>query len=111
VSLTSPTNGVTLSSGTDLVISAAASGSYGAVVGVAFFNGDRPLGRATIPPYSLIWSNLSVGTFTLMAQATDEFGGSTISAPVQVTVVDPSGTTGNSSSYTFTTLAGLAGGR
>ncbi|MBK7733416.1 MAG: hypothetical protein IPI37_11795 [Bacteroidales bacterium] len=38
---------------------------------VEFFNGSVKLGELTQPPYSFSWTNVSQGTYTLTAKATD----------------------------------------
>jgi Bacterial Ig domain/NHL repeat/Kelch motif len=106
VNLTSPLSGATFNQGTNLTLTATASDSDGSVTNVSFFSAATLLGNVTSAPYSLIWSNLSVGTYSLTAQATDNQGATTTSAPVQITVLAGAS---NSSAYTFTTLAGLAG--
>ena len=45
----------------------------------------------TTLPFSLVWSNVPAGSYTLTAQATDNLGASAISAPVDIRVKPPPG--------------------
>jgi chitinase len=90
VSLTSPANGATFSAGANITLSANASDSDGTVSKVEFFNGSTSLGVKTATPYSVTWSNVAAGSYTLKAVATDNGGLSTTSSTVSITV-NPAG--------------------
>ena len=85
VSVTSPSNGQTLSA--TVKVTASASDNVG-VVGVQFFGDGMPLGEATTAPYSIFVDTtlLSDGPHMITAVARDAAGNSTTSAPVTVTV-------------------------
>ncbi len=53
---------------------------------VEFFNGANKVGEDTTAPYSLTWSGVAAGTYTVTARATDNLGASTTSAPSTITV-------------------------
>lgn len=86
VSITSPSNGATFTSPASITINANASDSDGSVAKVEFFNGSTKLGEDTSAPYAFSWTNVSAGTYTLTAKATDNAGASATSAAVSVTV-------------------------
>jgi chitinase len=56
------------------------------VTKVEFFNGSTKLGEDTTAPYTLTWSSVGVGTYTLTARATDNVGATTTSGASTVTV-------------------------
>lgn len=65
------------------------------LVQVEFFEGTNRLGFGTFgtdpyrPDFALTWSNVPPGRYTVTARATDSLGGSTLSVPAQITVIDP----------------------
>jgi hypothetical protein len=113
VRITSPAGGATFFAPVNIPLYAFASDADGSVVSVQFFNGSnslgygrslpvvRPLADGTIvlggpvPPiyptnlFFLIWSNAPVGSNVVTAQATDNGGATTVSAPVAITVLVP----------------------
>ncbi|KRC38688.1 MULTISPECIES: glycosyl hydrolase family 18 protein [unclassified Lysobacter] len=90
VSLTSPANGGSYTTGANIAVSANASDSDGSVAQVEFFRGTVSLGVDTSSPYSVTWSNASAGSHAFKAVATDNQGASTTSATSTVTVTAPS---------------------
>ena len=44
------------------------------------------LGIASTSPYSLVWSNVIAGSYSLTAVATDDNGATTVSAPINIVV-------------------------
>jgi outer membrane protein assembly factor BamB len=91
VSLTSPTNGAVFRPGTNINLAATAVDSDGSVARVEFYSGTNLLGSVTNAPYSLVWSNVPVGVYALSARAYDNLGANTLSVPVTVSVLLPSG--------------------
>src|SRR5712692_9541084 len=89
VSIINPTNGATFAAPLTNTIQVTATDSDGSVRRVDFFAGQTPLGTATNPPFSLLVTNLPVGTNTLTAMATDNLGGSASSPGVTIVVVTP----------------------
>ena len=90
-SLTSPANGATFIAGANITLSANASDSDGTISKVEFFNGATSLGAKTSTPYSLTWSNVPAGSYTLKAVVTDNGGLTGTSATVSITVNPSSG--------------------
>jgi hypothetical protein len=90
VSLTAPSSGATAVAPATWTVSANASDSDG-IGQVAFYAGTTLIGTDTTAPYSVTWSSVPAGTYSLTAVATDALGASTTSAPVTVTVTSPSG--------------------
>ena len=86
ISITSPTQGQTVSG--DTTISANASDNVG-VAGVQFkLNGTNLGAEDTTSPYSITWDTTTVsdGSYTLTATARDAAGNNATSTPVTVTV-------------------------
>ena len=88
VNLTSPVNGNTYDGPASIGVAATASDADGSVTQVAFYANGTWLGTDTTAPYSLTWSNVPIGTYTVTAVAIDNAGAST-SAAATVTVVNP----------------------
>ena len=59
---------------------------------VEFFQGSTSLGVDTGSPYSVTWSNVSAGSYSLTAIATDNEGATTTSSAVSITVSGSGGT-------------------
>ena len=89
VSITSPTNGAVFTSGDSITLNATATDSDGTVAAVEFREGANVLGSVSTSPYSFVWTNVVAGSYTLTADATDNLGAKTNSAPVTITVVTP----------------------
>jgi hypothetical protein len=53
---------------------------------VELYNGSTLIATLTTPPFNYTWGNVSAGTYTLTAKATDSDGGTMTSTPVSVTV-------------------------
>lgn len=87
VTLTQPTNGASFTAPATVTLAATGSDADGTVTKVGFFNGSAKLGEDTTAPYSLTWSGVAAGTYTITARATDDLGATTTSAPATITVV------------------------
>jgi subtilisin family serine protease/predicted Rdx family selenoprotein len=87
VSLTSPANGATYTAPATIPLTATANDVDGLVTQVSFYNGPSLIGTTTLPPYTLSWTTVPVGTYSLTAVATDDVGATTASSPVTVSVV------------------------
>src|SRR5262249_47723622 len=57
-----------------------------------FYANSTLLGTSTSAPYGITWSNVSAGTYSLTAVATDNGGAITTSGAVSITVNNPSST-------------------
>ncbi|MEO6453065.1 MAG: Ig-like domain-containing protein, partial [Ginsengibacter sp.] len=89
VSMTFPVNNSSFTSPADIAMKANAADSDGTITKVAFYSGTKLLGVDTTSPYSCTWANIPAGTYTLTAQATDNGGLVTTSAPVTVSATTP----------------------
>ncbi len=86
VSISSPTKNNSYITPATIIIDATASDPDGTVSKVEFFNGSVKIGEKLTPPYSIIWKDVTAGTYTLTATAKDNLNAKTVSAPVTVTV-------------------------
>jgi hypothetical protein len=84
-----PTNGAVINATESIMLEAAAADPDGNLARVEFLDGTNSLGVVSTPPYSLVWSNLTAGTHSLSAVATDDRGGAAASDWIIVTVVAP----------------------
>ncbi len=89
VSLTAPADNATFSAPATITVSANASDSDGTVAKVDFFRGSTLIGTDASSPYSVTWSNVAAGSYSLTAVATDNSGATTTSAPRSITVTAP----------------------
>lgn len=87
VAITSPAAEATFLAPAVINIAAAASDADGTVAKVEFFQGATKLGEDSAPPYTLTWSGVATGDYTLTVKATDDMTATTVSAPVSVHVV------------------------
>src|SRR5260370_40847658 len=94
-SMRAPASGSSFTQGTKVTVSASAtdlgtgSGAASGVASVTFFlDGTKQLATDTTSPYSITWNtnNVTKGTHTLTAVATDAASNSTTSAAVTVTI-------------------------
>lgn len=86
VSLTAPVQGATFTAPATITLTANASDSDGTVAAVDFYAGTALVGSDTTSPYSVGWSSVPAGNYTLTAVARDNNGAKTTSAAVSVTV-------------------------
>ena len=89
VSLTSPASGATFTSPASVAISASAYDGDGTIRTVQFYADGTLVGTRSANPYSVTWSGVAAGTYTLTAVATDDDGAATTSAGVSITVKAP----------------------
>ena len=82
VALTSPADGTVVIAGSTLTLTASATPVVGTISQVQFYAGTQLLATVTDASFSYQWSNISAGTYTLTAQATDSYQGVTTSAPI-----------------------------
>jgi phosphatidylserine/phosphatidylglycerophosphate/cardiolipin synthase-like enzyme/regulation of enolase protein 1 (concanavalin A-like superfamily) len=90
VSITSPANNATFTPLATIPISANAADSDGTVAQVAFYANSTLIGTSASAPYSVTWTNVPPGSYSLTAVATDNGGATTTSAAVPITVGSPS---------------------
>lgn len=89
VNITAPAAGDTFAPPATIEISASASDADGAVTKVDFYNGNVLIGTSSTAPYSMTWSGVPLGSYSLTAKATDNGGGVGTSSAVNVTVATP----------------------
>jgi hypothetical protein len=86
VRVTSPAEGATFTAPANIVISADASEGNYSVSRVDFYQGATLIGSSTTAPYSVTWSDVRRGNFSLTAKAFDDRGTTTTSDAVSITV-------------------------
>ena len=79
---------------TNILISATASETGGTITNVTFLNGSTELGATNSTPYQSLWSNVTGGSYTVSARATDSYGhmasnsvGFTVNIPPTVSLI------------------------
>jgi endoglucanase len=112
VSITSPANGASFTTGATITINASASDSDGTIAKVEFFRGSTKLGEDTSSPYQYNITSAANGTYAIMAKATDDDNASSTSGTVNVTVSTvvvppPPPPTGTACSFGTPTAAAL----
>lgn len=86
ISITSPADGASFTTGQPILLSANASDSDGQVVLVEFYQGTTKIGDIASAPFQIAWQSPPIGSFSLTAVVTDNQGARTVSAPVSVSV-------------------------
>jgi hypothetical protein len=86
VSVTSPAPGASFTAPANITVNATASESGRTITKVDFYAGTSLIGTATSAPYSINWSNVAIGSYTLTAKATDDAGATTTSLGVIIAV-------------------------
>ncbi|UFS71249.1 Ig-like domain-containing protein [Geomonas sp. RF6] len=87
VEITAPTDGTTYSAPASITVAAMArAGSDASISKVEFYAGGASIGTATAPPFSITWSGVPAGRYSLTARVTDSMGRTATSTPVAVVV-------------------------
>ena len=86
ISIMNPVTGSSVTAGSTMTIDATATDPENRMASVDFYANTTLIAKDTTAPYSTTWSTLATGTHALTAVAHDADGGSTTSAPVNVTV-------------------------
>jgi hypothetical protein len=86
VALTSPSNNTSVLAPGYFTLTASAADPDGDVAQVTFFANGQPVGQDTTAPYSIAWTSVPAGVYSLTAVASDSAGASATSAPVLVYV-------------------------
>ena len=89
IQITSPTNNSSFISPANIGLAANAGGGSGTISQVQFFSGDTLIGQVISPAWSLVWSNVAPGSYSLRARAVDDVGAASLSAPISVLVHAP----------------------
>ena len=93
VTLTSPSTPISLTAPASLTLAATASVVGGSIAQLSFLAGASPIGTSTntSSPFTYQWSNIQAGTYAVTAKAVAAGTGATAnSAPIIVTVKNPS---------------------
>lgn len=107
VNITNPDQDQQFTAPASISITATASDSDGNVTKVEFYNGTNKLGEDLSSPYAFTWSNVSAGSYTLIAKATDNDGG-TNNSSVDIAVTSGQGCAG-AGSITHEMWTGIPG--
>ena len=86
VSIVVPSTGTSFTAPAAVQLSAAAADVDGIVTRVQFFANNSPIGTAMAPPFSVSWSNVAAGSYSITAVADDNGGGSMTSPAMVITV-------------------------
>lgn len=86
VSITLPANGAVFTAPAEVSLSAIASDADGTVEKVDFYQGATLLGTDMTSPYTFTWANVSSGSYSITAKATDNAAGVTTSTPITLIV-------------------------
>ena len=86
VSLTSPADGASYLPPATITLTAAASDTHGTISKVEFYNGATLLATRTASPYSVTFTGVPLGSYTVTAKAYDNTGAVTTSAPITLLV-------------------------
>jgi Big-like domain-containing protein len=84
VSISSPANNAIFTAPANITINATVSDADGSISKVDFYQGTTLLGTDTTAPFSFTWSNITSGTYSLTAKATDNNNAVTTSSAVAV---------------------------
>ncbi|MDB5272596.1 MAG: hypothetical protein JWO58_963 [Chitinophagaceae bacterium] len=88
VSLIAPTN-TAYTAPASITISANANDSDGTISKVDFYYGSTLISSDNSSPYSISWTGVAVGTYSITAKATDNAGAVTTSSAISVVVTNP----------------------
>jgi hypothetical protein len=96
VSIAAPSSGGIVITGSGTSVTANALSPSGTIAEVQFYANGLPIGTATTLPYTVSWTPLSTGVYTLTAIATDNSGETSASTAAIVEAVANTGGLGNS---------------
>lgn len=82
VSLTAPAAGTVINAPGSYTLTASASDSDGAINRVEFYRGSTLIGVDAAAPYSVLWSDIVAGTYSITAKAYDDRGLSKVTSSV-----------------------------
>ncbi len=88
VSIVQPANNTVFIAPANITIIADAHDPDGTVSQVQILQGPNVLLQTNLAPYIRVWTNVPAGSYQFTAKATDNVGASTVSTPVNVTVLE-----------------------
>lgn len=86
VTLTAPLNNATYIAPASITLNANANDKDGTVTSVSFYRGNTLIGSDASAPYSFTWDNVSEGSYSITARATDNNGAVSTSEAVTIIV-------------------------
>jgi len=86
ITLTAPESNSTYLAPATITLAADAKDTDGSIASVTFYHGSTLIGTDATAPYEFTWTNVTEGTYSIFAVATDNDGGSTTSEIVTVVV-------------------------
>jgi glucuronoarabinoxylan endo-1,4-beta-xylanase len=89
VNITFPVNNASFTAPANVTIAATATDADGTVSKVDFYFGNTLLGTDPTSAYNFAMNNLGMGSYTIIAVATDNLGATTTSASITFTVTNP----------------------
>jgi pectate lyase len=89
VNITFPTNNATFTAPANVTLTATATDADGTVTKVDFYFGNTLLGTDPTSPYNFAMNSLGMGSYTILAVATDNQGGTATSSSITFTVTNP----------------------
>jgi regulation of enolase protein 1 (concanavalin A-like superfamily) len=100
VSLTSPASGASFTAPASITVAASAADVDNNLSRVDFYANGTLIGSDTSSPYSIGWSNVAAGTYSLTAIARDSAGATRTSSAVSVTVTAATSTAPRAVTFT-----------
>jgi hypothetical protein len=89
VAVVAPFDGEVFTAPASIDLAANPVDNDGSVTSVEFFQNGQTLGQVTSAPYTMNWNSVPVGSYSIVAVATDNAGARGTSAPVNITVSEP----------------------
>lgn len=86
VTLTAPEDGSLFVAGATVKLETEVDAQTRRLREVAVYGNGELLGTSTTPPFTLAWTNVPPGDYTLVAKARDAFGSTGVSAPIRLSV-------------------------
>jgi subtilisin family serine protease len=87
VSLTAPSDGAEFTAPATIEVTADAADADGSIENVTFYANDVLMGMDAAAPYSVNWGGAAIGSYVLVAVATDDLGTTTTSSAITISVV------------------------
>jgi hypothetical protein len=87
IALTAPLSGASYTAPATISLAASVTANGHTITKAQFYNGATLLGEDTSAPYSLLWSNVSAGSYSLTARAVYDTGSTVASSPVNMNVI------------------------
>ncbi|HWY75919.1 MAG TPA: Ig-like domain-containing protein [Verrucomicrobiae bacterium] len=84
VAITSPAAGAKVHSGKNVKLQARIGSSGALISKVEYYCSGKAIGVSSASPYTVVWSKVPAGTYSITAVATDSNNFSGLSAPVSV---------------------------